>query len=66
MKECLPSARQGIGTEPDIKNYKEMGGKKSETRNKSAIKGSQKEGRRRFMYKRTERKEVTGIHLSAN
>lgn len=28
MKECLPSARQGIGTEPDIKNYKEMGGKK--------------------------------------
>lgn len=27
MKECLPSTRQGIGTEPDIKNYKEMGGK---------------------------------------
>ena len=28
MKECLPSARQGIGTEPDIKIYKKMGGKK--------------------------------------
>jgi hypothetical protein len=43
-----------------------MGGKKGETRNKSAIKESRKEGHRRFMYKKTERKEAMGIHLSAN